>query len=1070
MPFELTTKQNIVGKPEVTSLAMLLSTKSGPYNVYQFDTFQDLLEYAYIEGQAYTHGVVDVERHAQESASGTAKTNTPRSYEYFLYADIISIDIDKPTLPEHTLDFIQSQAWAQSAGLIYPSSSYTPEVPRWHLVYRLSERIFDREEYTALALALYKTLTLTPDERLSSPVQLSFGTKFRDPAIRGKPLTLTYVNENAVLDVAWLRSLETYKEPEPVRETLVIDDEAQLAKNYHNTDEGSYWVELHMQQTPAVREKIVLDALNTLLPHLGINTSYDLWTQVWMAAHHGSPTQAVHDFILSHPSVHWSDGEAGKNKFSQTWVTHKAREGGYTVASLFWLAERLGGWLKYTPFDLPDEDWQIISVSRITSWSEEQEQLPRRVLLHSQTASGKTRNLVFMYERLGNPKTVIFVPTMKLAAELAHTLTSNNVPATLYFNPETNRIHPADVLRGAEVLVTTLQTFTTRVYYPGIMQDYRLVYVEESDQLLAQFSLAKSVFLASHVSERQAQAGFEVLKEMCALSEYVYFVDATMTQVTVQTVKALSPADLQPLMLRNTYVKNKAAVEFLQDKMTAYTLGIQSLVKRKKVVVACDTKATATEFYQLVQMYGLHLSARTLLITKDTENDPQVIRFMQDVNAAAKEYDLIVYNSVMASGVSVTSVRPDVLIQIAEYLPPRSNLQILNRFREQLEVFVFYSQKLNLYGPTAQELTEKAEQRVKVEQELMQLPLAARTEIAELRKHLAAIAGADAYAQARNARIFYRRLLRDDGRHVVDKSRYTLLENLKVTLSDVREARKEQADYIREHWRDFRPVGVDMLPSPGMTALDVAAGIEHYRIRQILNEYIPQQEEQARVFDVVQHFSAVTPVLSVFANQDLAYRGSEDFLGDPTRPVTTFYNNVTQLTLLGLLLDVWGDQFERVHTKESLIETGKDFLLKLDQYQQMFDLVSRNKDEQYRDVLQKYSDLEERVLVFSRILLRMLGLKITRKRGQFSVGNIRDALDFLHWRYHWLDDFRVDFRGTSVQFNQSKIAWAQEHFDGLKEADQQLVMARWNRDQSTFFLAVKSVVEDIDFLPSGVLN
>src|SRR5690606_6709899 len=147
---------------------------------------------------------------------------------------------------------------------------------------------------------------------------------------------------------------------------------------------------------------------------------------------------------------------------------------------------------------------------------------------------------------------------------------------------------------------------------------------------------------------------------------------------------------------------------------------------------------------------------------KDTETQPEVVEFMRDGNAGARKYDLVIYNSVMASGVSITSVTPDVIVQIAEYLSPRYNLQILNRYRSQREVFVYYAPNTSLYGKTAEEIRATAERKVQIEADLVGLPVFPRSEIAQLREYLGAVAGADVYAQFRNSRAFYKRLLQDD--------------------------------------------------------------------------------------------------------------------------------------------------------------------------------------------------------------------------------------------------------------------------------------------------------------------
>jgi len=1067
--FYATTKENVRGKPEVSQLANALSIRSGAYDVSSFDTLYDLLEYAYIEGRAYCHGVVDVERHKAEVEAGTNTTATPRSYDYFQFCDLMTVDIDKPTTREHTLEFIQAQPWASSAGLIYPSSSYTPDAPRWHVVFRLDQRISDRHEFAALAAAFYAQINLPVDDSLASAIQLSFGTEFRDKTIVGKPLELTYVNEEAVLSVEWLRSLADYVAPRKVEYSLTEADQHDMAALYVNSAEGSYRAEQHQKQTPEDRERVVIDALTALLPTLGEDTSYQLWTQIWMSAHAGSPTAAVHDLLLTHPSVYWSDGDAGRLRWHNVWINHVQRPDGYTVASLFWLAERRGNWLKYTPYDVPNSAWQIIDVPLITAWTEEFERPPERVLLHSQTGSGKTHNLIHLWHKLEQPRTVVFVPTMKLAADLATTLIVKGVPATLYYDADTMQIKDGEALRAAQVLVTTLQTFGQRVYNrPGMMADYGLVYMEESDQLLSQFGLARTTFLPSHVNERQAQQGFALLREACEQSGYVWFVDATMTQITVDAARSLCPAYRQPLLVRNQFTKLKADVELLTTKQEAYNIALTAIMRGRKTVVACDTKAAATEFHQILQDYGLHMNRRVLLITKDTEAQPQVVEFMRNGNAGANRYDVVIYNSVMASGVSITSVKPDVLVQIAEYLTPRSNLQILNRYRLQNEVYCYYAPISSLYGKTATELQAEAQERVEVEADVLGLPLMPRAQDAQLRSYLGAMAGGDAYAQMRNARAFYRRLLRDDGRRIIDHTQQVLIESLNDVLTDVRTMRRERKEHIRTFWRSVRPVGPDAPADADMTPLDIACGMEHYHIRAMLNDFVPEQQTPEDIYDVVHNFQGSATMLSVFANQPAAYSITEGYMADPTRPDTTFYNNVTRLSVLTLLLDVWGEDLAKTYTLTQLEEAGRDFLTRLDAISNTYDIMVRLSAQQYRKLLQDNDTVAGRVLAFSKALLATVGLKVGKLRFgtevRYGVLNLDEAVQFLTWRHHWSNSqYKPDFAGTAVTLAKAQQEQAAEQFKTMTEVDRQLTLSRWNGDNTTFYYAVKSVLEDLDW-------
>ena len=1067
--FQLTTKSNIVGKPEITKLPFLLSQNSGPYEVWEFEGMADLREYAYIEGRAYTHGVVDIGQHSRDQSAEVATTRTPRSYDYFLHADLISIDIDKPTTSEHTLEYILRQEWASQVGLVYPSSSYTPEVPRWHLVYRLSERITDKDEYAALALAFYRQINLTVDERLMSAIQLSFGTVFRDDRISGKPLDLTYVSESAVLDVDWVRSLESYQQPQPLSDEYV--DDLVKIQEYTRSPGSSFRAEVHHSQSPQVREQVVISALKALLPTLDGGVDYDLWLQIWTAAYEGSPTQAVFEYIVNHPNIAWSDGERGRAKFLYNWRNHTPKPDGYTVASLFWLAEQRAGWLRTSPYDVDDSQWELINVSRITDWTEQEPEIPKRVVMHAQTGLGKSMNVVHILQTLGDPKAVLFVPTKKLAAELTTTLVKNGIEATLYFNPQTQQIKSADVLRSAQVLVTTLQTFATKVYAEGCMAEYAVVYVEESDQLLAQFSLAGGVTYTSHISQKQSEAGFSVLTEACEMSGHVWFVDATMTAVSVEAARDMCPADKPARLIRNKYQKPKAPVTFLESRQQAFDLAVTTLIDKKRLVVATDTKSAASEFYQLLVNLGMDVFSNILLITKDTETDPKVIAFMEDVNTEALKYDVVIYNSVMASGVSITSVEPDVVIQVAEYLSPRANLQILNRYRKQKKVYCWYPQSFRVYGKRHLDLLELARDRVQAEQQVLQLPGRDRSRLAHLRAYLAAIAEADYYHQTRSGHTFYRNLLWKDGRRTETLSGLSMFDGIEALLEELHEVRKHNKDEIRRGWRSVRPINHHMPADGDMTLLDIAKGVEHEYILSTLNQYIPDIDQE-HVYDVVHRFGPKRTSLLFFANQPQALAQSEANLSNTSVPETAIHSNVTNLTLMGLIVQLWGDDLRTRRTVEELEHgPGQDFLRQMDAYRDLYDIVSTRAGEDYQGILEKYDTSEKRVLAFSRILLRSVGLvigRMGRKRtaegrvAVWGVKNIQDAVDFLSWRFHYVDpNFQPDFSGAILKIENERRTLAVAEYSKMSQADQQLVDLRWDGDYTTFPAAVQSVGQSV---------
>src|SRR5690606_25547026 len=105
------------------------------------------------------------------------------------------------------------------------------------------------------------------------------------------------------------------------------------------------------------------------------------------------------------------------------------------------------------------------------------------------------------------------------------------------------------------------------------------------------------------------------------------------------------------------------------------------------------------------------------------------------------------------------------------------------------------------------------------------------------------------------------------------------------------------------------------------------------------------------------------------------------FMSDPDTPDTTFHNNVTRISVLTLLLDVWGDDLSNAWTLEQLNDVGVRFLSRLDAASHTYDVSVRMNQNTYKQVLQAHETTGERVLAFSKILFETVGLRI-RKVGK----------------------------------------------------------------------------------------
>ena len=838
------------------------------------------------------------------------------------------------------------------------------------------------------------------------------------------------------------------------------------AHNYEHTAEALERIEAHLKKPLADQERLVIECLSWVLPNWKDKT-YDQWVQLWMSAYHGSSGSiVVRDFIADDPTV-WQGYSANDiEQFRSLWNNHQPNPDGFTVASLMYLA-RQAGWLQTTGLELPQNVIDYIDVGYIQEWTVAQEELPSRVLVKSQTGSGKTFNIRYLWDRLGKPKTVIFVPTTKLAVELANTLkTEHRMPVTLYIDQEAGKTLSAGELLLAKVLVTTLQTFGSKVHKNAPMKSYGLVYFEESDQLFQQFARGGGGAYSSHVKDNEVRAGYAVIHDAFANSGNVWCVDATMTQVTYYVAKSYTPEDTDLVVLQNKRTATKADVRMLTDKGEAYQIILSGLLAGKKTVVVADTAQTAEEVVATMENIGVLAGKKHLLITSHTERNRDVHKFMTDVNKGAQEYDLLAYNSVMASGVSITSVKPDLIVQICTYLTPRVNLQLLNRYRQQDQVYVFFQLSENLYMDTEKEVLLEAYRRAGIEAELMNIPLAERTDDARVREVIAAYSIGDETRQRRASSEFYAKLLEDDGRKVSWAEPLATSSLIGHTLKAVREIKKERKEELRHTWIDTRPIDRDNPADPDMTDLEVAQGEIHAKISAILHGNIPADTDPATVYDVAHEFYNVSSSLSAFIMQGEALSTAETYLADSGRAITTLANHITLIQVL-TTVHVLYPTLREVLTTDSLEQRAPAFMELLRGQRAQYDAVI-NRGNQKFDVVHERSATDlERAVDFAKIILSRVGLKQRTSRDsrtgatqsyKYTIENADNAMSFLRWRYPD-KDINIEFTNAPIRAIIDSRGSHIKVFQAMSASQQAEVMRMLNVEKSTDFpTAVESVL------------
>jgi hypothetical protein len=769
------------------------------------------------------------------------------------------------------------------------------------------------------------------------------------------------------------------------------------------TEVGERRLKIHAAKPADVKSALVMECLEWVLKSWQ-NKPYEDWLQLWMAAHHGSGGDPlVRDYIIE--NVDWSDGPKGIAKFRKDWGDHKPASGGYTVSSLFWLARQVG-WLETSSYEITTKLYDTIDYRYIGEWVNSLTEIPERLLLTSQTGSGKTYALALLWKKLGRPRTVVFVPSTRLAEELAGSLINNHgIPATLYIDSTDRASLHGEVLASATFLVTTLQTFATKVYRnKAAMSDYGLVYIEEADQLLAQFARSGSFRRRSHVSGREADLGMSALVDAMQDSAVVWMVDATMTKVG-ETFFRQAGEGKNLTFVRNTYITPKPTLQCLRSYDEAISTIALALMSGKRVLVAADTARTAKIAHDSAIRAGLVDEADALLVIRETSNDRRVGQFLSAINTEAPKYKLLVYNSCMASGVSIDTPEyvPDVTVQFIEYLTPRTGLQLLNRCRRQHEVYCFVRHSERLYVKSAYELREEADRLVAFESALVGMPAARRLATPLLRDQLNALSQADEDEQQRSPHNFYMALVKRDGREVemVEGPIYdTILEFDEL----LRDEYADQKEYVAAHWIDLPPLEPGKPIPASYTPLDIHLAETHHYIKRALRGNLPSNVPPDEIYHTVKEFNRYRRGLTALYQPDEAISFSIQGLVNRKIPKMALRADVTLVEVMTVLNNAFKDMTEPI---KELTFDAEAFVVALYRVHQQYDLLVPD-SHRYQVIYDKYDDDYDRAIAFVKAILRLVGLKLktTRYRQDgdrlraYKIDNLTRATNFIRWRHN----------------------------------------------------------------------
>jgi hypothetical protein len=745
--------KSLRGKASPEKVASALSFDGN--EVISYTTIDQLVNHVWRQGKLVFPGAWDLERHAADLAAGKAK-GTPRQNAYFVATGLMVVDIDTG-LPSGSAE--ETIAWLVAtsptirlySGAIFPSSSFSPSIPKLHIIFVLDDVITDssgyKELHERLGAQIERETGLKPDRSMAKVTQPLYGTVWNKPEMRGiKRRSLQIYRSEAVLPMRTLSSLPQIENGDQERRmrcarvTRIQKEGDRIVRRVKRTKSEIRWtIEL---------VTFILDDLVEKGEKLDNHEWYALRMSAWASS---GGANEVFRAIREHP--YWQD--IWDPDFEEMrWEMEQPHS--ITAGTLYRLAVDRGfGTTNATDVE---PDHVIASIG----------ELPRDAsyCLKADTGTGKSQaQKATISDVLRSGKKVcLIVPTTALAR--AATRDFADLGAQAYVEDDSRRIKTREALRDAEFLVTTPQTFASQIAQdPSNLSRYGLIILDEVQQIgdaafdpqnpIWKAPITAKFYEAIEVAKTYAKDGKLILRGL----------DAGLAQQGAEW--------LELPVYECTFHLEKAPVVLYESQKALLDVLMHALEATGRIYIAMDVRESRRHRLGTKWLADYIVShfphKRVLCVDSESTDsrknvfDPRALQFMNAPNDEASAYDVVIGSPTMLSGVSITAVRADYVFQFCSYLPPKSNLQMLNRFRQQGQVHVWYGGMDSLVSvKTPEAALEQAEALMSA----VGLSPITRSRSAHRRERFRYLTELDRHYQALDPRKYYVRLLEAEGRKV----------------------------------------------------------------------------------------------------------------------------------------------------------------------------------------------------------------------------------------------------------------------------------------------------------------
>lgn len=725
--------------------------------------------------------------------------------------------------------------------------------------------------------------------------------------------------------------------------------------------------------------------------------SYDLWLRMWIGAYRASNgADEVRDYIINCEPVwaKYSDPRSEQTEFENAWAGLQERdEDAITGATLAWMAREVG-WGSHNPYGrLTDADIviDVVELSDGLDWNSVER--GQNVAIKSQTGSGKTKGNVALIRRFQPTRNeaVVVSPFIALCHAVATSLNRQDIVAISYDEKRVDN--------SGGIVVRTPQNTLKHLPDPERLS---YVFIEEIHALLQHLTKTKGE--GGHMRDDE-RLGFRewLVKALRCPTCTVVMVDAGLTDVSVSYLRSIAPVTV----IHNKGRRAKQPVTRV-DEHYAIERAIEMLKTGKKVVVTAPGARGCKRLYRILAPYA----ESSVLIIADTKEEQATRDFRSDVEAGAARTQLVVYNGAMGTGVSIEHTTPDLVIQYIDYLTASAWIQHLNRYRNQKEVLLVFSNRLakrhprKTYADLKGNYVATWREEIKA-QGFRPRDIASKSPETIAFDRLKVGLEADLAAQSVDCVLYYEKVLEEDGRLYFDEVE---IERVHPAMTDALKLIREKDKEVMRTWREVQPIDPKTPVEVEMSAEDLAKGYLHHRLTRLTFGYLPENVDNEVIAETLLNHATTIRDLEGSMNDEADTRGVEIAL-NPTRGYTELRPIAAKRTLVQTSRTLLQGLFDEI-TPENLRENAALYVAQIEQLRAAYDVIVERPRNKFAAVAERCEgNVEDMATTLLKYVLESVGLKLKSRRSQprkadgtretryaYYIENAQEAYNAMLWR------------------------------------------------------------------------